>query len=96
MGSSSGYVDIEVSAATSNGAKEQLQNVYGAQQIVNLREIGRSNGLTSSSSSSDSGGLLSLCAIGFVIYLLVNYWMIALGIGAAVLLLWILYVVFAE
>ena len=33
MGSSSGYVDIEVNASSINGAKEQLERVYGAEQI---------------------------------------------------------------
>ena len=48
LGSSSGYVNIEVEAATSTGAKEQLERTYGAQTIINLREI------NSNSSSSDS------------------------------------------
>lgn len=39
MGSKSGYVDIEVGASSLAGAKEQLQNIYGAQQIINLREV---------------------------------------------------------
>jgi hypothetical protein len=39
MGQKSGYVDIEVGASTSGGAKEQLINVYGAESVVNLREI---------------------------------------------------------
>jgi len=50
MGSASGYVDMEVSASTRNGAKEQLENIYGAQQIINLREV---------SSSSSGGGVSS-------------------------------------
>jgi hypothetical protein len=49
MGSNSGYVDIEVNASTINGAKEQLQNVYGAQQIINLREVRQSSGGSMSS-----------------------------------------------
>lgn len=45
MGSKSGYQDIEVSANTIGGAKEQLQNIYGAEQIINLREVrGESSG----------------------------------------------------
>ena len=93
MGSSSGYVDIEVSAATSNGAREQLENVYGAQQIVNLREVRSSGG---SSSGGDSGGFLGLCAIGFALYVLVNYWTAVIGIGVAALALWIIYKVFSN
>jgi hypothetical protein len=59
MGSNSGYVDIEVGASTINGAKEQLQNVYGAQQIINLREV-RGN---SNSSLSSPGGTMLLVGI---------------------------------
>jgi hypothetical protein len=54
MGSASGYVDIEVSANTINGAKEQLQSVYGAQQIINLREVSSNGGGLSSSLPSGS------------------------------------------
>ena len=39
LGSKSGYVDIEVNANTVQGAKEQLQNIYGAQQVINLRRV---------------------------------------------------------
>ena len=44
MGQKSGYVDIEVGASTSGGAKEQLINVYGAESVVNLREIREGSG----------------------------------------------------
>jgi hypothetical protein len=39
LGSRSGYVDIEVNANTIGGAKEQLQSIYGAQQVINLRRV---------------------------------------------------------
>ena len=78
MGSSSGYVDIEVNAATINGAKEQLQRVYGAEQIVNLREIKSGSSL---SSSGDNEGMVWLLGIGFVLYLLVTYWYIAIPVA---------------
>jgi hypothetical protein len=87
MGSSSGYVDLEVSAATLNGAKEQLQSIYGAQQIINLREISNRGG---GSSSSDSGAMMGLALIAGGIYLLVTFWPIALGL----LVLYILYKIF--
>jgi hypothetical protein len=87
MGSSSGYVDLEVSAATLNGAKEQLQNIYGAQQIINLREISNRGG---GGSSSDSGAMMGLALIAGIIYLVVTYWPIALGL----LVLYILYKIF--
>jgi hypothetical protein len=39
MGSHSGYVNLTVRANTINGAYDQLQNIYGAQQIINLRKV---------------------------------------------------------
>jgi hypothetical protein len=87
MGSSSGYVDIEVSASTISGAKEQLQNIYGAEQIINLRESSNNSG---GGSSADSGAMLALAVIGGAIYLLITYWPIALGVA----LLYILYRIF--
>jgi hypothetical protein len=39
MGSASGMIDIEVNAATSTGAADQLKNVYGAHYIRNLRRV---------------------------------------------------------
>jgi len=65
MGSSSGYVDIEVGANTSNGAKQQLLNVYGADHVVNLREIRKGNNSTLSF-SSNSGALWGLGLVGLV------------------------------
>ena len=61
MGSSSGYVDIEVSASTINGAKEQLQNIYGAQQIINLREV--SNNSSGGGGISTPGGGMALVGL---------------------------------
>ncbi len=86
MGSKSGYVDLQVSASTWGGAKEQLERVYGAEQIINLREISNSGG----SSSSDSGGLFGLALIVGGIYLGITYWPIVLGLGV----LYILYKIF--
>ena len=65
MGSSSGYVDIEVGANTSHGAKEQLLNVYGADHVINLREIRK--GISGTSSfSSNPGVLWGLGLVGLV------------------------------
>lgn len=89
MGSQSGYVDLEVSASTSNGAKEQMQRIYGAEQIINLREIHSRGG--NSSSSSDSGGIFALVVVMGAIYLLVNFWPIFLGLG----ILYVIYLIFS-
>jgi hypothetical protein len=65
MGSSSGYVDIEVGASTNYGAKEQLINVYGADHVINLREIRKGSSGTSSF-SSNPGVLWGLGLVGLV------------------------------
>lgn len=63
MGSASGYVDMEVSANTINGAKEQLKEIYGAQQIINLREV-RSSSNSRSSSGDGSGSMILIGLLG--------------------------------
>lgn len=62
MGSNSGYVDIEVSAGTITGARDQLKNIYGAEQIINLREVrgGNSSGI----STPSSGGVWLVGILG--------------------------------
>jgi len=77
LGSSAGRQTLEVQANTINGAKQQLERVYGAEQITNLREVGSGG---SSSSFGDSLGMLGLLAIGFVLYLLVTFWYIVIPI----------------
>lgn len=62
MGSKSGYVDIEVNANTWGGAKEQLENIYGAQQIINLREV-RNNSSSGGEGSLPTGGGMALVGL---------------------------------
>lgn len=88
MGSKSGYVDLEVSASTIGGAKEQLQRIYGAEQIINLREISGGGG-----SSSGSNGLLDLVVFAGGMYLLLTFFPIPIAFGAFAL--YILYKVFS-
>jgi hypothetical protein len=76
-----GRITTEVEAATFGGAKQQIYAKHGdVQQIANLREV-RSGGGGSSFSSGDSEGFVWLLGIGFVLYLLVNYWYIVIPIG---------------
>lgn len=85
MGSKSGYVDIEVSANTSNGAREQLQNIYGAQQIINLREV-RSSSSSGSGSGDGTGSMLLVGLLGAgALFLYFTPWvlMTVYGAGAA-------------
>ena len=75
-----GRITTEVEAVTFSGAKEQIYAKHGdVQQIINLRQVNSNSG-GSTFSSGDSGGLLVLAGIGFVIYLLVTYWYIAVPI----------------
>ena len=72
LGQSAGYQELEVQANTLNGAKQQFERVYGATQIINLREVRDGGG--SSVSSGSSEGFVWLLGIGLVLYLIVNYW----------------------
>ena len=87
LGSASGYQELEVQSNTLNGAKEQFERIYGAEQIINLREV-RSGG-SSSSSDTDVGGYLILGAILFGIWLVVEYWWIVVPIAGICLIAWL-------
>ena len=77
-----GRITTEVEAATFSGAQQQIYAKHGdVQQITNLRQVNSNSG-GSSFSSGDSGGLLLLASIGFVLYLLVTYWYIAVPVAA--------------
>jgi hypothetical protein len=80
LGSSSGYQELEVQSNTLNGAKEQFERIYGAEQIINLRKV-RSGG-SYSSSGGDVSGYLILGAILFGIWLIVEYWWIVVPAAA--------------
>ena len=81
-----GRITTEVEAATASGAQQQIYAKHGnVQQIVNLRQVNSGGG--SSISSADSEGLVWLLGIGFVLYLLVTYWYIAIPVGIILLIL---------
>ena len=89
LGSANGYQDLEVQSNTAHGAKEQLERIYGAEQVINLRQVREE-----SSSSSGEGSFALAVVLGAVlgaIYLIVTFWPIALAIGV----LYILYKIFA-
>jgi len=87
LGSASGYQDIEVSANTINGAKEQLQNIYGAEQIINLREIRNSGGGGGGGIALGRGGW-TIIGVLLGIGAIVAYWYIILPIAILVGLGW--------
>jgi hypothetical protein len=82
LGSSSGYQELEVQSNTIQGAKEQFERIYGAEQVVNLRKVGSSS--SSSSEIGDVGGYVIIGAVLFGIWLLVEYWWIV--VPAAVII----------
>ena len=82
LGSSSGYQDLEVQSNTYYGAKEQFQRIYGAEQIINLREVRGES--TSGSGVGDIGGtagLIGLVALGWA-FVSFTPW-ILMGLGGA-------------
>jgi hypothetical protein len=85
MGQKSGYVDIEVGASTSGGAREQLINVYGAETVVNLREIREGSGGGGLDFSGGSGGTWLVGLLGggaLLLYFTPWVLMTAYGAGA--------------
>jgi hypothetical protein len=91
LGSESGYQELEVKANTWNGAKSQLERIYGAEQIINLHEV-------SSASNSNDGTEISVGGALFVLLLLfiLAAWKYMLIIGAIGLLIWIVMSSFKE
>jgi formate-dependent nitrite reductase membrane component NrfD len=86
LGSSVGYQELEVQSNTLSGAKEQFERIYGAKQIIGLREV-RSN--NSKSSLGDVDGTVTLIAVLIGIWLLVEYWWIVVPIAVILgLLVW--------
>ena len=44
LGSDSGFQTVEVQSNTHHGAKQQMERIYGATQIRNVREVGDNEG----------------------------------------------------
>jgi len=91
LGSESGYQELEVKANTWNGAKTQLERIYGAEQIINLQEV-------SCAFDSNDGAEISGGGILFVLFLLfiLAAWKYMLIIGAIALVIWIVMSSFKE
>ena len=83
-----GRINTEVEASTFQGAKEQIYAKHGdVQQIVNLRQV--SSGGSSSGSSLDLDGSVTLIAVLVGIWLLVEYWWIVVPVAVIIgLLAW--------
>ena len=95
LGSSSGYQDCEVDSNTSHGAMEKLRRIYGAEQIVNLRQVNSAGGLFfGSSSSSDSGGIFTIALLTGVVWVVMTYWNIVVAlfwIAVGIFGIWAIY-----
>jgi hypothetical protein len=85
LGSEVGYQDLEVQANTWNGAKSQLERVYGAEQIINLHEVSDDDDY-SSGGGFDGAGMLVLAVIVFAI----AAWKYILIFGGIALVIWLL------
>lgn len=83
LGSKSGRQIVTVQSNTFQGAKEQIERIYGATDVWNLREVG---GSSSKSSSSDFGSYLILGVVLFLIWLVVEYWWIVTPIAVIALI----------
>ena len=81
LGSSSGYQDLEVKANTVNGAKQQFERIYGAEQVVNLREVTGGSGSGSGDGLSIGGtaGLIGLVASVWVFVTFTPWILMSLG-----------------
>lgn len=73
LGSSSGYQDLEVKANTVQGAKEQFERIYGAEQVINLSEVRGGSGGNSSSSSGSGEGVFGLALIIGLVWALMTF-----------------------
>lgn len=83
LGSEVGYQDLEVQANTIQGAKSQLERIYGAEQIIDLHEVYDDNNLDKQS-SIDGGGVLVILGI----VLIAVSWKYLLVLGAVGLAIW--------
>jgi len=81
MGSDSGYQDYQVKASTFQGAKRQLQEIYGAEQIVDLQEV-RNNNNGVDFSSTDGYGIWVVILGALILFAIFTPW-ILMGIGGA-------------
>jgi hypothetical protein len=74
LGTNSGYQQLEVQSSTYSGAEEQLRRIYGAQSIINLRQVNEH------SSSGGGDGLMGLMTIIGALFLMFTFWPIALAL----------------
>ena len=81
LGTASGRQTVTVQSSTFTGAREQIKQIYGADDVHNLREVGRSE---SSSSDTNFGGIALLCGGLFVLWLIIEYWWIIVPLAVII------------
>ena len=72
LGTKGGYQNLQVEAASVNGARQQFERVYGSQQTINIRRVGGD----SNSGGFDMGAIEGISSLLFWIgaFLVYMYW----------------------
>lgn len=74
LGSQAGRQTLQVEASTYSGAKEQLQRIYGADRISNLRQVSGTSGMITADIPDGQATALALESLfkvlGFLLTLL--------------------------
>ena len=86
LGTKGGYQNLQVDAATFNGAAQQIERVYGSQQTINIRRVSDD----STSGGFDMGALEGITSFLFWIgaFLVYMYWQYIIGIALIFGILW--------
>tara|TARA_X000000368_G_C22842978_1_gene628530 strand:+ start:35 stop:361 length:327 start_codon:yes stop_codon:yes gene_type:complete len=86
LGTKGGYQNLQVDAATFNGAAQQFERVYGSQQTINIRRVSDD----STSGGFDMGALEGITSFLFWIgaFLVYMYWQYIIGIALIFGILW--------
>jgi ABC-type Na+ efflux pump permease subunit len=87
LGSANGFQELEVQSNTVHGADEQLRRIYGAEQVINLRQVNESKGSTS---SSDASSLFPFAIVLLLIWLMIEYWYIFIPIFVILVILFLI------
>lgn len=81
LGSEAGRVDLEVQASTLSGAKQQLERIYGAENIWNLRQVREQSDISPSSVSGGAAIVGLFAAAGLFLYF--TPWVLMTAYGGA-------------
>jgi hypothetical protein len=73
LGSEVGYQECEVQSNTIHGAKAQMERIYGAEEVINLREVNDSTGSGSKSSGLSTSNVIAILFLLGGSWLLITY-----------------------